>query len=89
MDKIRSVVIGVIEDRGRYLLTKRAKGTYLAGKWDFAGGKIEDQESIEDALRREILEETGLEIYILGLIKEAWVRFDRSLTRIFFNAVSN
>jgi 8-oxo-dGTP diphosphatase len=44
------------------LLSRRREGTHLAGLWEFPGGKLEPGESIGDGLKREILEETGLEI---------------------------
>ncbi|MGD9356332.1 MAG: Nudix family hydrolase [Chromatiales bacterium] len=57
------VAVAVIRDeRGRVLLSRRREGTHLAGLWEFPGGKVEPDETMEQALRREILEETGLEI---------------------------
>jgi len=57
------VAVAVIRDtRGRLLLSRRREGTHLAGLWEFPGGKVEPGESIDQALRREIHEETGLEV---------------------------
>ncbi|HEY2387592.1 MAG TPA: 8-oxo-dGTP diphosphatase MutT [Candidatus Binatia bacterium] len=54
------VAAGLIRDeRGRYLLARRPAGTHLAGIWEFPGGKREPGESLEECLRRELLEELG------------------------------
>jgi A/G-specific adenine glycosylase len=54
------VPIGIIWRRGKLLIAKRPAEAMLGGLWEFPGGKREPGESIEDALRREIREETGL-----------------------------
>ena len=56
------VVAAVIEEDGRFLVTRRLEGTHLAGYWEFPGGKVDDDESEEAALVREITEElsTGI-----------------------------
>lgn len=56
------VVAAVIERDGRFLVARRVKGTHLAGFWEFPGGKVHDDETQEDALRREILEELNTTI---------------------------
>ena len=58
------VVAGVIFSGDRLLLHRRKKGDALEGTWEFPGGKVEEGETQEGALRREILEETGLEIEV-------------------------
>ena len=59
--KIIHVVAGVLRDRrGKILLTERPPGKHLAGLWEFPGGKREDGETPEQALRRELHEEIGV-----------------------------
>ena len=54
------VLAAVIERDGRYLLTRRLRGTHLEGLWEFPGGKCEPGESHEACLSRELLEELGV-----------------------------
>jgi 8-oxo-dGTP diphosphatase len=54
------VLAGVIERNGAFLLTRRLKGTHLAGTWEFPGGKCEPNESHEACLGRELAEELGV-----------------------------
>ena len=54
------VAAAVVERDGRFLLTRRLKGTHLAGTWEFPGGKCEADESPEACLRRELLEELAV-----------------------------
>jgi 8-oxo-dGTP diphosphatase len=64
MDVVK-VAAAVIEDEtGRILVARRGPGGRLAGRWEFPGGKLEPGEDAPDALRREILEELGLEIRV-------------------------
>jgi 8-oxo-dGTP diphosphatase len=54
------VVAAYIEEANRVLLDRRAKGTHLAGHWEFPGGKIEPGETDQLALARELKEELGV-----------------------------
>lgn len=56
------VAAAIVEDHGRYFVTRRQKGTHLEGLWEFPGGKVEAGESLERCLRRELREEIGTEI---------------------------
>jgi mutator protein MutT len=58
------VVAAVIERDGEFLLTRRLKGTHLAGTWEFPGGKCEAGEARDEALRREIREELGVDVVV-------------------------
>ncbi len=60
-----SVKVVVFDERDRCLLLKRSPTSRgNPGRWDFPGGKIDAGESLDDAAKREVLEETGLEIEI-------------------------
>ena len=58
------VTAAVIEENGRFLVTRRPGGVHLEGLWEFPGGKCEAGESYEAALAREIAEELDAAIVI-------------------------
>lgn len=59
---------GICEYGGRILLLKiRSKSGHDAGKWEIPGGKVKRKEFFDEALKREFLEETGLEVNIESL----------------------
>jgi ADP-ribose pyrophosphatase YjhB (NUDIX family) len=57
----------IFED-GNLLLVERAKEP-LKGYWSLPGGIVEAGEKLEDAIRREVLEETGLEVEPLSIFE--------------------
>ena len=61
------VVAAIIHRDGAYFATQRGYGEF-EGMWEFPGGKIEPGESREDALKREIQEELGVDIYVKELL---------------------
>lgn len=61
------VVAAIIVDRGRILATQRGYGD-LAGGWEFPGGKVEEGETDEEALVREIHEELDARIEVERLL---------------------
>lgn len=65
--KIIRVVAAVIRDGERIFATARGYGEFK-GQWEFPGGKIEINESPEDALVREIKEELDVTISVGDLI---------------------
>ena len=61
--KHTEVAVGILlRADGALLLSTRPAGKPYAGYWEFPGGKIEAGESVEQALRRELIEELGVTI---------------------------
>lgn len=58
----------VLKD-GQVLLMKRAKRCINPGKWDFPGGHVDVNETVEEALEREIREEANLQVQIGPIIR--------------------
>ena len=59
---------GVIIDDNRVLLVRRANPP-LQGEWSIPGGLVEVGETTQQALVREVLEETGLHVEATGLVE--------------------
>jgi mutator protein MutT len=61
----KRVGVGVIyNEEGEILIDRRLDRGFLGGLWEFPGGKIEANETVEDCIEREILEELGIEIEV-------------------------
>lgn len=56
------VVLGIVLDGKRVLLTQRPPTGHLPLSWEFPGGKLESGESPSSAVVREMREETGIEV---------------------------
>ena len=52
----------LVDREGRVLLARRPEGKSMAGLWEFPGGKVQEGESPEFALCRELEEELGIEV---------------------------
>jgi 8-oxo-dGTP diphosphatase len=66
MPAARSLVLvtaaALIDPDGRVLIAQRPEGKAMTGLWEFPGGKVENGESPEDALVRELSEELGIAV---------------------------
>lgn len=65
MAKLIKVTCAIILDDGKVLCAQRSEKMDLPLKWEFPGGKIEENETAEECLKREILEELNIEVRIL------------------------
>lgn len=60
----RDVAAGLIMCDGKLLIAQRKRGKSLEFKWEFPGGKLEEGETLEECLKREIMEEMQLDIIV-------------------------
>lgn len=56
------VAVGLLLDRDQVFITRRVANAHQGGKWEFPGGKLDINEPIAAALRRELHEELGIEV---------------------------
>lgn len=82
MKKLISVVGAAIIQNQKILCVQRSNSMSLPGFWEFPGGKIELQESKEQALIREIEEELKLKIKILSSITTARHEYDFGIVEL-------
>ena len=79
------VVAAVIEENDRFLVTRRQQGVHLAGLWEFPGGKIDQAETHQSALRREIREELDADVQVHELVFHTTHAYsDRSIALYFY-----
>ena len=88
--KVINVVAAVIRDVDKIFATARGYGEFKGG-WEFPGGKIEDGETPEQALVREIQEELDTEIIVgdlIGTIEYDYPTFHLSMDCFWAEVVS-
>ena len=79
------VVAAVIEEDGRFLVTRRPHGVHLAGMWEFPGGKIDAGETHAAALQRELREELDTDVDVGELIFDVTHEYpDRAVALYFY-----
>jgi 8-oxo-dGTP diphosphatase len=83
------VAVGVlVRHDGSFLLTSRPEGKAYAGYWEFPGGKLESDETVEQALRRELQEEIGITIQDCTLWKTERIDYPHALVQLNFCKVT-
>ena len=82
---LTEVAVGIVQrSDGQYLLTTRPQGKAYAGYWEFPGGKLEAQESVVVALRRELQEEINITIADAEMVRTDVVDYPHALVRLHF-----
>jgi A/G-specific adenine glycosylase len=80
------VTAAVIIRDGLVLIARRPESGLLGGLWEFPGGKVQDGEALTACLKREIMEELGVEVKVsdrLGVYKHAYTHFRVTLHAFF------
>ena len=78
------VASGVIVKNNKILIGLRAEGDSGSGMWEFPGGKIELNESSENAIKREMREELDIEVTVNQKIMKYSHRFKNTIYEISF-----
>jgi ADP-ribose pyrophosphatase YjhB (NUDIX family) len=75
------VAAALIDQQGRVLLAQRPEGKAMAGLWEFPGGKVEEGETPEVSLARELREELNVHVDVADLKPLAFAShtYDRCL----------
>ena len=83
--KTVDVAVGIlINERHQFLLTSMPAGKVYEGYWEFPGGKLEANETVAQALTRELEEELGLKIGDVQIWRQQLVDYPHALVRLNF-----
>ncbi len=64
------------------LITKRPTHTVFGGYWELPGGKLDPGEAIDDCVARELFEEVGIKVRVIGALPEVVHRYDHAHVRL-------
>ena len=72
------VVAAVIVKGSEILIARRKEGKHLEFKWEYPGGKVENNENEKESLKRELKEEFNISATIEDYITESFYEYDKS-----------
>ena len=76
------VVAAIIQREDKYFVARRKAGKHLEGFWEFPGGKIEEGESPETSLQRELQEEFGVTVEVGAFLGENTHDYGSAIIRL-------
>ncbi len=88
---VGAVIVDKLERPSYVVAARRSRPAELAGKWEFPGGKVEDGETAEAALEREIREELDVEISVGSEVvgpEGGWPISEQYVLRLFLATVA-
>ena len=92
--KVPHIVVGAavtLNRKGEVLIAQRKQTDMLGGLWEFPGGKLEDDETIEECIARELKEELGINVEVgefFMTVKHAYSHFTMTLHIYFTKIIS-
>ncbi len=80
------VSAAIIHMDDKILISQRLEGSYLEFLWEFPGGKVEEGESPEECIVREIMEELNINIEVLDIYDVVYHKYeDKTILLLVFN----
>ena len=70
------VTAAILSHEGKLLIAKRRSPDFLANKWEFPGGKIEEGETVEACLERELMEEFEIQVSVGDFVGSSTYHYD-------------
>lgn len=80
--KINAVGMAILNEDNQILIAQRPSDKLLPDKWEFAGGKIEDGESLEECVVREIKEELNLDVKPIDYVGVESFKYEHALVTL-------
>lgn len=87
--KIINVTAAIIEKDGLIFAARRKAGNHLEGHWEFPGGKLEEGETPEECLKRELFEEFSIVCTIGDYFGESTYEYQEKAVRLLCYFVSH
>lgn len=75
-DALKKVAAAVAFQDGKVLVARRASGEKLAGMWEFPGGKLEPEETVQQCIVRELAEELGVRASAGAVLAESTYTYE-------------
>jgi 8-oxo-dGTP diphosphatase len=82
------VTAAIIRRNGKVLIAKRSSTSSLPNKWEFPGGKIDDGETPEECLKRELQEEFEIIVDVGDYLTESVYQYEQKTIRLIAFQVS-
>ena len=79
---MQTVTAAILMKDGKVLIAQRMRGDRLAYKWEFPGGKMEDGETPEQCLAREMREEFGIIVAVAEFFAESLYEYEHGAIRL-------
>ena len=79
---MKKVTAAILIKDGLFFIAKRKKADKLANKWEFPGGKIENGETAEQCLKREIEEELKINVRIGAFFGESFYQYPQGAIQL-------
>ena len=79
---MKNVTAAILINNGLVLIAKRRSTDRLASKWEFPGGTVEEGETPEECLKREMKEELGITVSVGGYLGDSLYKYDHGTIRL-------